>query len=63
MAERLTQSEAFERARSHDQRAQSLRAKAATLMMNARRHERWAAKWRDWADDEYDEVPYPGEEP
>lgn len=62
MAERLTQAEAFERAKAHERKAQSLRAQAGSMLANAQRYERWAKKWRDWADDDYGDVPYPGRE-
>ena len=56
----LTQQQAFERAKAHDRRAQAIRARAGAQQAKAEQHERWAKKWRDWADDEYGEVPYPG---
>lgn len=56
----ITEQEAYERAKKHDQRAQQLRGQASALTARALQHERWAKKWRDWADDEYGQVPYPG---
>jgi hypothetical protein len=57
---KLTVQEAFARAQDYDRRARNLRAEASSLISRAGRYERWATKWRNWADDEYGDVPYPG---
>lgn len=60
---RVSRQEGFEKARIHDQKTSNLRSEAAVLLGRAGTHERWATKWRDWADDEYGDVPYPGNRP
>jgi hypothetical protein len=59
--QRLTDIEAYERARTHERTAQRLRFEAGCKLAQAERLERWATKWRGWADDEYGDVPYPGD--
>lgn len=56
---RLSTEEATARALSHRTRARQLRTEAEALLAKAERYERWAAKWADWADDDYGDVPYP----
>lgn len=58
--QRVSRREGFEHAQAHDRKANSIRAQAEGFMIKAREHERWAQRWRDWADDEYGDVPYPG---
>lgn len=62
MAEQITKAEAYERAKQQERKAMSLRAQAGSMLANAQRYERWAKRWRDWADDDYGDVPYPGRE-
>ena len=60
LARQLTKAEALVRAKQHEAKAQTLRAQAQRQAARAAQYERWARKWYDWADDEYDTVPYPG---
>lgn len=61
VTQRLTDPEAYERARQMEYKAQGLRAEANSMLARASRYQRWAQRWRGWADDDYGDVPYPGE--
>jgi hypothetical protein len=60
MSERITKDEAYRMARTYERTAQRLRAESDMKLARAETMERWAAKWRNWADDDHGEVPYPG---
>jgi hypothetical protein len=55
----ISEREAYARAESHRGVARTKRSQAQALIAEAERHERWAQKWTDWADDDYGNVPYP----